>query len=129
MDFSFDYDESRVLLTVMQRGYWTIDVFRAFEREYLHWHARIRPRHRNYRVFAECAEFKVQSNDVGEAFGALFAKLMDENHGHYAIIAGTALNRIQAKRVIPQPNVGVFTDRDEAMAWLFEPGSLPDKEA
>jgi hypothetical protein len=34
---------------------------------------------------------------------------------------------MQAKRVIPQPNVEVFTDRAEAMAWLFEPGSLPQE--
>lgn len=126
MDYSFSYDEDRILLTVMQRGYWSIETFRAFEAEFLSYHAEIRRWHRHYRVFAECAEFLVQSNEIGQAFAVLFEKLMAENHGHYAIIAGSTLNRIQAKRVIPQPNVEVFTDRDEAMAWLFEPGSLPN---
>ena len=125
MDYSFSYDEDRVLLNVMQRGYWTIETFRVYEREFLKWHDEIRARHPNYRTFAECAEYQVQSPEIGQAFAVLFEKLMAENKGHYAIIAGSALNRIQAKRVIPQPNVEVFTDRDEAMAWLFEPGSLP----
>jgi len=129
MDYSFAYDEGRALLTVTQRGYWSIETFRAYEREFLHWHDKISTQRCNYRVFSECAEFKVQSNEVAAAFAVLFAKLMDQNHGHYAIIAGSALNRIQAKRVIPHPNVEVFTNRDEAMAWLFEPGSLPEEEA
>lgn len=126
MDYSFAYDDDRILLTVTQSGYWTLETFQAFEREFLRRHEEIRARHGNYRVFAECADFKVQSTEIGMAFGAMFTRLMNENHGHYAIIAGSALNRIQAKRVIPQSNVEVFTDRDEAMAWLFLPGSLAE---
>lgn len=123
--FSFSYDPGRVLLTVVQKGYWSMPVFRDFEREFLVQHDKIRIAHRNYRVLADCREFPVQSTEIGEAFGKLFAKLMDENKGHYAILAASTLNKIQAKRAIPQTNVQVFSDPDEAMEWLFLEGSLP----
>lgn len=125
MEYSFSYDEQRVLLTLKQRGYWSLETFGRYEREYLAQHDHIRTRHRNYRVFADCADYPVQSTEVGEAFTALFAKLMSENKGHNAIIVSSALNRIQAQRLIPQPNVKIFTDGKAAMDWLFEPGSLP----
>jgi hypothetical protein len=123
--FSFSYDPGRVLLTVVQKGYWSMDVFRDFERDFLLQHDRIRPAHKNYRVFADCREYPVQSTEIGEAFGKLFMKLMAENKGHYAIIAASTLNKIQVKRAIPQPNVQVFSDTEEAMEWLFIDGSLP----
>jgi hypothetical protein len=124
--FSFSYDPERVLLTVVQKGYWSMDVFRDFERDFLLQHDRIRSAHQNYRVFADCREYPVQSSEVGEAFGKLFMKLMAENKGYYAIIAASTLNKMQAKRAIPQPNVQVFSDTEEAMEWLFIEGSLPD---
>ncbi len=80
---------------------------------------------KHYRVLADCRDYPVQSTEIGEAFGALFGKLMAENNGHYAIVAGSTLNKIQAKRAIPQANVQVFSDVDEAMTWLFAEGSLP----
>jgi hypothetical protein len=123
--FSFSYDPERVLLTVVQKGYWSMDVFRDFERNFLLQHDRIRSAHQNYRVFADCREYPVQSSEVGEAFGKLFMKLMTENKGYYAIIAASTLNKMQAKRAIPQPNVQVFSDTEEAMEWLFIEGSLP----
>ena len=125
MEYSFFYDEQRVLLTLKQRSYWSMETFVRYEQDYLAQHDRIRTRHRNYRVFADCVDYPVQSIEVGEAFAALFSKLMSENKGRYAIIVSSALNRIQAQRLIPQPNVKVFTEGKAAMDWLFEPGSLP----
>lgn len=123
--FSFSYDPTRVLLTVVQKGYWSMPVFRDFERDFLRNHDRIRLTRKCYRVFADCRDYPVQPTEIGEAFGTLFLKLMDENKGHYAIIAASTLNKIQAKRAIPHPNVQVFSDADEAMDWLFLEGSLP----
>ncbi len=124
--FSFSYDPGRVLLSVVQKGYWSMAVFRDFEREFLAHHERIKLGRKSYRVFADCREYPVQSTETGEAFGRLFDKLMAENGGHYAIIAASTLNKMQAKRAIPHSNVLVFSDPDEAMEWLFEDASLPD---
>jgi hypothetical protein len=123
--YSFSYDEGRTLLTVVQAGYWSIEEFREFEREFLAQHEKIRRRHKSYRVLAECRDYPVQSAEIGQAFGVLFEKLMAENKAHYAILTSSALNKIQAKRALPYDNIEFFADEAEAMAWLFEEGSLP----
>jgi len=122
--FSFSYDPGRVLLTIVQQGYWSMAEFRDYEREYLAQHARIRLHNGNYRVLADCRQYPVQSADVGEAFAILFGKLTNENRGHCAILTPSALSRIQAKRAIPSANVQFFPDTEEATTWLFAEGSL-----
>lgn len=123
--FSFSYDPERVLLKVVQQGYWSMAVFADFERDFLLQHHKIRRAHKNYRVLADCREYPVQSAEIGAAFGKLFVKLLAENEGRYAIIAASTLNKMQAKRAIPQPNVQVFSDPEEALDWLLVDGSLP----
>ncbi|MEC3909991.1 hypothetical protein U5A82_05730 [Sphingobium sp. CR2-8] len=125
--FSFSYDANRRLLHIVQQGYWTIEEFRDFEQAFLAHHRTIELTHNSYRVLADCRDYPVQSPEVGEAFATLFRMLMDQNHGHYAIVIASMLNKVQARRVIPQSNVGLFAadEWDRAMAWLFEDGSLP----
>lgn len=126
MDFSFSFDENRILLLLTQSGYWSLETFNRFEEEFLALHADIRSRHGHYRALSDCTDFSVQSNEVSQAFEILFANLMNENRGRYAIIVGSALNKMQARRVLPQPHVKMFTDIEPAMTWLFESDSLPE---
>ena len=125
MDYQFSYDDDRTLMTIVQSGYWSMETFHAFEAEFLARHQEIFARHKNYRVLAECAEFKVQSNEVGVGFAQLFERIMAEFRGRYAIIAGSTMNKLQARRVIPYANVEIFTkeERQQAMTWLFEPSN------
>lgn len=125
--FSFSYDPRRVLLSIVQQGYWTVEEFRDYEREFRTHHHAILKEHGSYRVVSDCREYPVQSPEVSMAFEKLFQMLMAENHGHYAIVVASALNRMQARRVIPHTNVEIFSrdEWDRAMAWVFEEGSLP----
>ncbi|WP_340264738.1 hypothetical protein [Sphingobium mellinum] len=125
--FSFSYDAGRVLLTVVQQGYWTIDEFRDYERQFYVHHRTILQTRKSYRTIADCRDYPVQSPEVSVAFEALFQVLMAENKGPYAIIIASALNKIQARRVIPYSHVELFSkdEWDKAMQWLFEEGSLP----
>lgn len=117
---SFSYDEDRALLTVVQQGYWSMADFRSYEREFLDRHAEIRKKQRHYRVLADCRDYPVQSGEVTDAFGAMFTTLMAENSARYAIVAASTLNKIQARRALPFANIQLFTDFNEAMAWLLE---------
>lgn len=119
MDYFFSYDEQSNLLKVTQSGYWSLEIFDRFKQEFLALHSEVLTRHHSYRVFAQCTDYPVQSHEVGEAFSVFFAKLMAENNGRYAILVGSALNKMQARRVIPQPHVKTFTSSDAAMAWLM----------
>ena len=122
--YSFSYDAGQNLLTVVQQGYWSMDEFRAYERDYLAHHQQIRKQHRNYRVLADCRDYPIQGADVGVAFATLFDRLMSENRGYVVILTLSALSKIQAKRAIPYANVQVFSDIDQAKEWLFVEGSL-----
>lgn len=119
MDYSFSYDEHRNLLTITQSGYWSLGIFDRFRQEFLALHSKILTCHPSYRVFAQCTDYPVQSHEVGEAFSVFFATLMHENKGRYAILVGSALNKMQAQRVLPQPHVKTFINGDTAMAWLM----------
>jgi hypothetical protein len=123
--FDFSYDPGENLMSLVQSGYWSLADFRRFETEFVKLHTAIRKANRNYRVLADCRDFPVQSPEISEAFGQLFAMILDENKGRYAIVVGSILNKLQAKRALPQPHVHAFIDPKEAMAWLSEEGSLP----
>ena len=123
--FIFNYDPDRVLLEIVQTEYWTPPMVEDFNREFLAHHLKIRAADQNYRVLADCTHFPVQSSETSATASAFFARIMAENQGRYAILAGSVLNKIQAKRAITHPRVEIFLDRNQAMAWLFEDGTLP----
>ncbi|WP_147418736.1 STAS/SEC14 domain-containing protein [Sphingobium terrigena] len=123
--FEFSYDPDRNLMRLVQADYWSLADFRAFEAEFTKRHMTIRRTSQNYRVLADCRDFPVQSAEISQAFGAFFDRILNENKGRYAIVASSMLNKLQARRALPQGNVQVFSEPDEAMAWLFEDGSLP----
>jgi hypothetical protein len=132
MDYQFSYDGNRTLMTIVQNGYWSMETFHAFEAEFLARHQEIFARHKNYRVLADCADFNVQSNEVGSGFAGLFERVMAEYRGRYAIIVGSTMNKLQARRVIPHANVEIFTkeEREQAIAWLLDDeGLILDSEA
>ncbi len=125
MDYQFAYDDDRAFMTIVQNGYWSMETFHAFEAEFLARHRTICAMRRDYRVIAECADFQVQSIEVGLGFAALFERIMAEYRGRYAIIARSTMNKLQARRFIPYANVQIFTqaEREQAMAWLFAPSN------
>jgi hypothetical protein len=61
----------------------------------------------------------VQSAEVGEAFRLLSNRLMADHEIRCAIVADKTLGKLQAQRAMPQSNVCVFLQEDEARAWLF----------
>jgi hypothetical protein len=124
--YSISYDADRVLLTVVQNGYWTMPVFRSFEQTFVQHHTQIRTKAKCYRVLADCRNFAVQSTELGDAFGAFYAKILSQNKGHFAVVTTSMLSKMQAKRALPQPHVQVFDEWDDAMQWLFIDGSLTD---
>jgi hypothetical protein len=123
--FRLSYDDARRLLTAELKGYWDMPTFMAYQSDLRALHGKIRQRHGNYRFLAESAEFAVQSPEVGMAFEQLARDLNSSNKGPFAIVTRTRINKMQAQRVLPAPNLRVFMDRDEAIAWLFEEGRLP----
>lgn len=123
--YNFAYDADRVLLTIVQKGYWSLPVFRGFEQEFVQHHNKIRLKRKCYRVLADCRGFAVQSTEIGDGFAAFYEPLLSQNKGPFAIVTASMLSKIQVKRALPQPHVQVFAEMDEAMDWLFATDSMP----
>lgn len=121
--YHISYDEERILLTIVYKGYWSMEMFKAYEVEACAFHDRISQRHKNYRVLTDGSEFEVQSTEIGQAFEQLSSKFMS-NQGPIAMVINGAVSKIQVKRVTSQLNRGFFTNRQEALVWLFEDGRL-----
>ena len=124
--YKISYDADRVLMTIVQNGYWTMPVFRAFEQAFVQQHAQIRAKAKSYRILADCRNFAVQSTELGDAFGAFYERILAQNKGYFAVVTSSMLSKMQAKRALPQAHVQVFAEWDEAMQWLFIDGSLKD---
>jgi hypothetical protein len=122
--FKLSYDPELALLEYGLTGYWSMDDFRRFEAEIRACHAQIRTERTSYRVLSNASDFAVQSAEVRTAFEALFETLSRENDGPFAVVVSSALNSIQAKRVLPQAKVRTFSDDVEARHWLLADNNL-----
>lgn len=129
MTFSFAYDGSRDLLTVVVEGFWSMEIFKAYEAEFRAHMAHAKALGGNCRILHDQARFDVQSQSVSEAFGRMISSsFLTEHTGKVAVVTSNTLNKMQAERTIVR--VGSTTDPDifrffitieDAMSWLFEP--------
>lgn len=126
--FRIEYDEDSILLKLTLKGYWTMEEFKAYEAEVISVVQQINRRHKNFRILSESAEFEVQSIEIGAAFAEGLGIIAKANAGPIALVAGSILNKMQAERVFPYPNVRVFLDSDAAREWIFRDGALPQEE-
>lgn len=116
--FDIRFDPRDPILFLRLSGFWTLPIALAFE-------AALQDAGRDLRLAEKCTgtlsdsrAFPVQSEEVG----AVLARIRLAGPGHEpwptAIVVGSALNKLQAERVMKRDNVRVFLDMDEARAWL-----------
>lgn len=118
--FTVSIDEKAGILHLKLIGFWTPDTVRDFAAALIPAVERLRRRHPSYSVLSDSTEFPVQSPEVGEGFERLMAGGASRTGGRTAIIVASMLNKFQAQRVFRAPNIRIFLDRDEALAWLAE---------
>lgn len=117
--YSFSYDPDRALMYVVKKGYWSLDKFHAFETDFLAHHRETIKKQPDYRLFGDCTEYSVQSVEVSEAYTQFFDIFSQINRNRFAILVSSILAKMQAKHAMSHDIVEVFTDREEAMTWLF----------
>ncbi len=116
--FEISGDEEIGIIQAALRGFWTIEIFEAFERAMLAKSARMKSLHSVYALFSDCTEFPVQASDVVHLFQRIEGP--ESVGGPTAILVGSALVKLQAERVLTDPAIRAFTDRQRAEAWLME---------
>ena len=119
--FTIEADEQAALLRLKLTGFWTAETLRQFVAVLLPAVERMQRGCASYSVLSDSTEFPVQSPELGEGFARIMATGAARTRGRTAILVSTMLNKIQAQRVFRGPNIRIFLDRDEALAWLAEP--------
>lgn len=118
--YKLSFDAERGLLVMETRGFWTMDIFRAYEAELRQLLARIGTTHDRYRTLSNSLEFEVQSAEVSAAFDTLLnGSIIRSGNGPIAIVTNAILKKMQAERGMRHLNVRFFATVEDAMAWLF----------
>lgn len=119
--YTLSFDPEQSLLVMETKGFWTMDIFRAYEAELHDLLARIGKTHERYRTLSNSLKFDIQSSQVSAAFDALVnSSIIRANRGPIAIVTNGILKKMQAERGMRHLNVRFFDTVDEATVWLFE---------
>ncbi|WP_375392979.1 hypothetical protein [uncultured Sphingomonas sp.] len=118
--FTIEPDERAALLRLKLTGFWTPETVRAFVAALLPAVEQMQRRCPTYSILSDSTEFPVQSPEVGEGFARIMVAGASRTRGRTAIVVSTMLNQFQARRVFDSPNIRVFRERKEALAWLAE---------
>ena len=80
----------------------------------------------NCRFLSDIRDAGVQSRDIAERLQAVIAHYIGRygapTHGIAMLVSGSALEMMQAKRVVGGDKTAFFVSEDDASAWLFGNG-------
>ena len=124
--YRLEFDPERDLITATLSGFWASETVAAYAADLTALLRRAGAPDRRIRLLGCSAAMPVQSAETSAAFGKFSAELNVVCTGPIAIIVGSALNRIQASRVLAHERVRVFLDESEALDWLmsFRPSAI-----
>lgn len=117
--FDVAVDIPRRLITLTLRGFWTNATFDRFADAFS---AGLRQLHRLggcSHALVDGLEFAVQPLEISDRFRDLIASMAPIAARRTATIVPAQLNGMQAERAGDTIDARIFTDRQEAEAWLF----------
>jgi hypothetical protein len=111
-------DLSRGLVTVVLRGFWTIETLDRFRAALKAAALPIAKKEGAYLCLADASDFAVQTQESLSRFSDLSA---DEGikARKIAIVAPIGLSRMQLSRITPDDRRQIFANREEALNWLL----------
>jgi hypothetical protein len=121
--FTIRIEPARKFVEISLRGYWDDATMKRFDSEL----RRLLPALPaggcmigEQNTLFDTTAYAVQSQDVLAQLGIMAA---DPSIGsrRIAVLVSSTLNKLQTRRIAP--DYGLFSDRDEAMRWLFEPAT------
>ena len=116
--FEIRADVRAGIVTMVLRGFWTLETMERYGAGMLEAVAKVAARHPMFALLSDSTDFNIQSPEVGARFTAMMKAGAEMHVGPTAIVVGTTLNKLQAEHLFPDPRVRVFTDADEARRWI-----------
>ena len=116
--FEIIVDTQAGIIRTVLRGLWTMEDVTAFSGGMFAAVQEIAPLQPVFGLLSDSTAFPVQTLEVANEFARLAEEGNRGRSGPTAIIVGSTLNKLQVRRMFPDPRVHVFTDFTEAEAWL-----------
>lgn len=118
MLYTIQISENPSLLRVALRGFWTLDTFHAFMEESGRALQGIIAVHGRFDMLSDCRDFPVQSAEVSAAFLNLKQASTEASGNRIAVYTPSALGRMQAERLLGNPDCKIFASEKDALEWL-----------
>ena len=119
--YEFKFDPRSRILTSRTRGFWDTAIARRYFAELSQTIAKYRAQYGTIALLDDVREFEIQSKDVIQLFTELAGVEATKGQFRCAILTAQALQMIQSKRVFESDMMAMFSDEEEARAWLMKP--------
>jgi len=123
--FEFKLDRGRRLLTVTVRGFWDVQIYRAYDAQIRAELAALRQLPAPQACLIDAREFAVQSREVADLLRDGLAKRLPLYPERTVRLVSSAITRGQASRMTNDPTHQVFDAIEPAMEWLLSNKSQP----
>lgn len=121
--YRVDYDRAAGLLTLTMRGLLSVPQAVAFAEEVRQQITGAIACGDHLRILIDAADSMVQQSGTFAAMAQLAEQFPDPPRS--AVVVGSALHKLQAKRGIFSDNIRTFESMAEARAWLDTPAAAP----
>lgn len=118
MSFNITIQENPPLIRVVMRGFWTMETFGAYIQACGAAMQDLMARHGRFDMLSECTDFPVQGPEVSAAFERLNAMSDPTSQNRIAVVSPSALARMQAQRLLGNPQHRIFASEAAALEWL-----------
>lgn len=123
--YSIDFDPRTRVLELRIGGFWNEDAMARFGVEIVAKRNALLATGKRFGFLCDGAEFAVQSQGVTQMLTRLVDAENRVNRMPVALLAESALVRMQLGRVMAAPHVRVFAEREDATTWLAERIAAP----
>lgn len=114
--FEFTIDKSRGLVSARVWGFWDQATAKTYAVRHLDAVRTLGLAAGEHLVLADFEEFAIQTQETVSGI----QRLIDDNKARrIALVAPSALSRLQVRRLLVRSNVRVFSDLASAENWLF----------
>ncbi|HCB76330.1 MAG TPA: hypothetical protein DEP91_09165 [Sphingomonas bacterium] len=121
-DYSIRHDPGDRMLRITATGFWSAGLAAKFAADLLAQGVILRLRHGAFYTLADVSDAPVQPAGVVDQLAAMMPRALQLTRAPIAAIAGSILTKMQIERYLNAPNCRVFTDHDEAVAWMHAVG-------
>ena len=118
--YSIDVDPVRDLVHIRLSGFFDLATIAAFDRARRPAYARLTCGPNQQLTLCDISGCNLQSQEAVAAFRGVLAERSLFSR-RLALLTGSSLARMQARRILDRDTVACFVEEADAMAWLFAP--------